>query len=110
MTRVREAGEVEGKFLGRRGDDRVHFPRQGELDRGLDRVSRQPACPDRAVAIVRLLAAALAPGADRYTVRGGDHRDQIPRADQRHLDIGRRLERARDDLRPDAAGVAERNG
>jgi hypothetical protein len=43
-------------------------------------------------------------------VRGRDGRDLVFRADQRDLDIGRRLQRARGDLRPDATGVAEGDG
>ena len=72
VSGIGKAGQMEGVLLGGRGDDRVHFAAERQLDRRLDRVAGEPPRPDGAGPVVRLLAAALAPGADADPARGGN--------------------------------------
>ena len=106
---LEEGGEVQGVLVGRCGDDRVHFAGEGETGRGLDRVPRDAAGPERA-APVAAVAAALTPGAHRHPPVGRERRDLVLGADQGHLGVERSRQRGGGDLGPDAAGVAEGDG
>jgi hypothetical protein len=107
MSWIGKPGKVERVLVGRGGDDGVHLTAQGELDRGLDRVPREPAGAYCARPIFLTFTGPHAPGPDRQPMTDGYRAELIVRADQREVRIQRLGQRAGDDLWTDASRVAQ---
>jgi hypothetical protein len=106
---IGEAGEVESVLVSRRGDDCVSLPLERELCRSLDGVPRQATGPYRPASIATLLAGPQTPGANREPPSDGDVGKLVFSPDQGEIRVQRFDQRAGDDLRSDAARIAQRD-
>jgi hypothetical protein len=100
---------VERVLVSRSGDDRVRLALQRELYRSLYRVARQSTGTYGSASIVTSVAGSQAPGADRQRSSDGDVGKLVFSPDQRKVRLQRLGQRAGDDLRTDAARIAQRD-
>lgn len=97
-------------LVGRRCYDGIDVAVEGQLDRGLDRVSGDSAGADDPFTVPVRVSAPRSPGPDRDSPLGRYRRYLIFRAHDGDLGVDRVRQRARYNLGADPARIAQRNG
>jgi hypothetical protein len=106
VSRVGEAGQVEGVFVGGSGDDCVYFAFEGESGGGFNRVAGDPAGPDGAMP-VGTFTRTQAPAAHAHPTFCGNAIDLIFGSNQRHIGVKPLCEGERGYLGADSTWVTQ---